>query len=513
MAMGGATVTPHRQNFIAMRFIILSLFLLAQLNAISQIVPEFSDLSSRSFYSKSRFSSLLLDDGLLYYNSSPDNPYSLFKVDFNAEIIDSAITSNNGMNYSGVLYSHNNRLFLVGQANPAFVNWDQVFRERRRAIIEFDSDLNIIGEHLYDIMPYSTGYTLNSSYSLASAEGFGFVQPLDGMGLINDTMWMLREYVFVDTITFAPLATRQRLEKVGLNGMVYDTVDIGYYLQDYLSSIVLDSRIYVYAASSECCGSALIDATSASQFDLAGNFVQKLSLAPPGASFDPNYSTSGVRLGDRIYSSYADGGFFGVPCETAVIDVRDLDFNRLHIAKVPDCGMAPTGTKCYAVQEGAVFFMTRNGDGDIGLYKYDLALNLIWKKTYDFEQPHFGIAINSMPDGGVIMECFEGEEILKLYKVAPNGDIVSSTRIPINMGVELSVFPNPFTESITIEGALAQKLVAELYDSAGKLVFKSKLETNTPFNLSQGIASGAYFLVLRNAETMQLVGTEKLVKR
>jgi hypothetical protein len=490
-----------------MRISYLFLFLLLNISVIKgQDYPEFSDLSSREF-SRPYFSSVEVSDGFLYLSRQNTADFKLFKVNYDGVVTDSALTSVDGYKISGYLYFINNRIFLIGSAYRPLINFDQLFYVRRNSILEFNQDLDLIGVHLYNNMPY--GYF----EAIGSILDYNFYQPLTSFHLEGDTMSMIHFYYKLDTITFVPSTQAVVLDKVGLNDSIYSQKYIAGNLGSYNGAVILNDKIFIHGWTSECCYPVLIDFTSVGEFTADGDFVRKISLAPPDVWLDPAVPSSGILMNDRVFTSYNDAQFYPPICEeeAAVIDIRDKDFNLLHLAKVPDCGFYPSGTKCFAEQGNKIYFLTRNALGDIGLYQYDTLLNLQWSKFFDFAEPHLGFALNSTPDGGCIMECFVGD-ILKLYKVDCFGNIVSSTQLPIRAKDNVTLFPNPFTESLTISGVTDPKALVQVYDLAGKLCQSVVWTNNTPFVVNTSLTKGMYVVVGSSLLDGRVLFSERVVK-
>jgi hypothetical protein len=426
-------------------------------------------------------------------------------------LIDSAKTlTNEGLKGDGNLYTANNRIFLIGSSFPDFSNFNQLMVERRNSILEYNQDLDLIGVHLYNTMPLNNFVTLNTATGLVS---FNFFQPLTSFHLNADTMSIIRYYTQLDTLTFITEGTSPILEKVGLNDTVYLEKNLGYNLTYFNGAVILDDKIFAYAYASEVGGPVFIDFTSVGELTSNGDFVRQISLAPSNAWIDPAVPSSGIMLNNRIFTSYNDPGFYLPECgeEAAVIDIRDKDFNLLHLAKVPDCGFYQTGTKCFAEQGNKIYFLTRNALGDIGLYQYDTLLNLQWGKIFDFQESHLGISLNSTPDGGCIMECFVGD-ILKLYKVDCFGNIVSSTQLPIGNQGKISIFPNPFADSFTIEGVNAPKALVQLHDLSGKLCQSLVWNKGASIAVNATLPSGMYVVTVRSLLDGRVLFSERVVK-
>lgn len=77
--------------------------------------------------------------------------------------------------------------------------------------------------------------------------------------------------------------------------------------------------------------------------------------------------------------------------------------------------------------------------------------------------------------------------------------------------IEVSVFPNPTSDFLTIQTETVENIRYELYDAQGKCVLQGKLTgTQTSVHVSE-LATGSYSLNLLNAT--QLLKSIKLIKQ
>lgn len=477
-------------------------------------LPEFSNLSSREINRSDYFHSLRVSDGILYFAPTTDNVNMLYKVGFNGTLLDSVNLSFGDYKFTGYLTPYKDgKVIFVGEANKPFLNYDQSFTDRRAVVIVLNQDLDFVSIDLYDILPYGAGrVTSTQTGSLGTV-----IQPTTGIGVINDTVFVAKEYYYYDTLTFNLTDIDRVLEKMVINGTAFPTVSISSTSLDVYTAVFTDESMYLYGQSSDCCGGIIVDPSAVGEYDLAGNFVEKHTLLVTSIGFDPVFESVGNRFGDRIYSSFVDeGGFFGEQCASAMLDIRDLDFTLQDRIKVPDCGMAPSGTKCVAMNGEDIYYLTKTSDYNLGLYKYDTLLNLIWGKIYDFEDPHFGLSINDTPDGGVVLECViktedPSSDILKLYKISPSGDIVSSNSLVLQVGHAPVVYPNPFSSQFSVEGLPTTSATAQLYDQLGRLLYTEVFD-GTPIRCPSHFLPGNYLLCLRNTGTGELLHSQWVVK-
>jgi hypothetical protein len=501
-----------------MRIFFLLVLLTCSARAPGQAIPEFSDLSSRPLSSQSGCSSLKIPDGMLYYVNTPDFPNKLYKVNFDGMLLDSAVFSTDVYRYSGQLYSTNGRFFLIGDERKPFVNWLQASADSRRCVIEFDENLDVVRIDRYNLLPApaGTGVGVITSLQFTVGSGSTLFQPIAAHHLKGDTMMMLRSYVFFDTSTFQEQGRSLLLEKVVLGDTSYTVRNISNYTEQLRGAVIQDDSIYVFANASECCGGFLLDYTSVGVFNADGDWVRKIAvLSEPGGLDEIAADANGILLYDRIFTSYTDvNNIFNPACESAVIDIRDKNFNSLRLAKSPLCGFYPAGARCSAQSGNTIYFHVRSSDGDIGLCRYDSLLDLQWSQVYDFNEPHLGISVNTTPDGGCLLECVassDNNNILKLYKISPEGNIISSVTLPAGREQLVLVYPNPFIDEINIEAAGQTSLTVELFDAGGKPVWRQQT-TGLPLRVEPALPPGIYFLRAGTQDGTQLICNQPLVR-
>lgn len=495
-----------------MRPIILSILLFAVAEIQAQL-PEFSDLSSRGINRFDVFHSLRLSDGILYFAPTADNVNMLYKVGFDGALLDSVNLSQGDYKFTGYLVARGDEVLFVGEAYKPFLNYNQTFIDRRAVVAVLNDALDVVSVDLYDILPYIAGSALSTQIGPLLM----YIQPSIGIGVFGDTVVVAKEYSYFDTLTLLPIANSRVLERMIINGPALPTQSIGTTSADVYTAVFTQASIYVYGQSSDCCTGLLIDPAAVGEYDLAGNFIQKhVLLETPSLDFDPTFAAVGNRIGQRIYSSFVAEGFFGQPCTSAMIDIRDLDFGLIRQAKVPDCNMAPTGTKCVAISNNEIYYLTTSTDYNLGLYKYDSLLNLIWSKFFDFEVPHYGIALHDTPDGGVILECGisglgQGPDLLKLYKISPAGDIISSSSLALPSAKAPVVYPNPFSSQFSIQGLPPYETSVELYDPLGRLLFTA-VSNGAPIQCPHHLKPGTYLLCVHNMDTRERVHSQWVIK-
>ncbi|MFZ4476554.1 MAG: T9SS type A sorting domain-containing protein [Saprospiraceae bacterium] len=80
---------------------------------------------------------------------------------------------------------------------------------------------------------------------------------------------------------------------------------------------------------------------------------------------------------------------------------------------------------------------------------------------------------------------------------------VSSTTTPI-LNSTLRITPNPANGSFRVTRQTALSGMCSLYDGQGKLVFQTKLDQQTTFDLQTNLPNGLYWMRIKTAETLEM---------
>lgn len=80
---------------------------------------------------------------------------------------------------------------------------------------------------------------------------------------------------------------------------------------------------------------------------------------------------------------------------------------------------------------------------------------------------------------------------------------VSSTTTPI-LDRTIRITPNPTTGIFQVTRQTAQAGMCNMYDSQGKLVFQTKLDQRTTFDLQTNLPNGLYWMRIKTAETLEM---------
>ena len=346
--------------------------------------------------------------------------------------------------------------------------------------------------------------------------------PLENIGWVGDTLFCIRKYFTADTLAPSVHLTGSELvlEKIRLETGKAKTLPI---IQNTYTSITFTDDKFFASGIFPSDENFLFGAVAGS-FTLDGRLIQRFDFDPPGESdFNSAAGHGGVieRKSNRIYSGYVGGGSSpDCPTGTTVIDQRDLEFNFIRRKRVPDCHMVPGGSNCFAFDsKGNVFYQTEssndpNGDINIGLYKYDTSLNLIWKRVFDFPENHRAFSVSETDDDGVILETVvttvEGWT-WKLYKVDASGNVVSS--VERSLGSAGPVFyPNPFRDGLSLSVPLSEEAVVLVRDASGRVCAQYVLSAGENRIEAGGLPAGWYVLELLSAATGARLGWQKVVK-
>jgi hypothetical protein len=185
--------------------------------------------------------------------------------------------------------------------------------------------------------------------------------------------------------------------------------------------------------------------------------------------------------------------------------------------------MTPYGTegKFYLGQQiqGADFATYAEGE-DLIVYRYEYFLDWdaanVWASAVGQDEVNEMIPTS---DGGAILVGYNtnfstGGNGAIVMKIGPNDDFpqshvppVYSTIVSVQTVEQLSnlkVFPNPFTNELTIQNTLPEPVSYFMYDIMGKLIQGGKIDLNGKIN-TENLQRGSYLLkIQRGAEICQL---------
>jgi hypothetical protein len=109
-----------------------------------------------------------------------------------------------------------------------------------------------------------------------------------------------------------------------------------------------------------------------------------------------------------------------------------------------------------------------------------------------------------------------GIELVKYDSTSSSDDYKSENTASITRkGIEFSLYPNPFTESIQIETGSDQLLNLNIYNLNGQLVLNTLMSKSYSWNGSSNdgslIPAGIYLVRITDKKSGQLVWTEKII--
>lgn len=451
------------------------------------------------------FNSLPIEDGLLYTLRDPDDQPWLYKVDFNGKLIDSVSLIYQQYKLFGTLCASGNKYFLVGEAQPPFQSFFQTFRDRRACVAIFDKNLELENIYLYNNLPENSGWI----QALETGSLGTRIQPVGGAVVRKDTVYMVKNYSYFDTLDFSGRGFDRVLERYILGKDALPSKSVKQTTNTVYAVVYTDEDIYLYGQSIAGNGQAADQTGAVGKYTYSGRYLRNEKfIESPSFEFDPVFESIGNRFGSEIFSCYVDGGNLDPLCASTVLDVRDLQFQLKKRVKIQECGWAPSGARCVASNGKDHFILLKDLDGNLGLIKYNQNLDIIWSRFLSFSLPHTGIGISATPDGGVVLDCIirGQQEILKLYKVNSNGEIISNTPTPEFQSVLFKLYPNPFSERLYVESLLPAPANIEvlLTDLMGRILFQQPLTSNT-IDLPGNLVSGMFCLQMKDIHTGKLL--------
>ena len=231
-----------------------------------------------------------------------------------------------------------------------------------------------------------------------------------------------------------------------------------------------------------------IIATGRHQYTTDGvNNFTKIALVKllTNGNFDAGFGNNGIVLANRDSSN--------------LIDLAN-DLNIL-----PDGKIICTGATPDAAGSIANFLLIRfNANGTI-----DSTFNGIGYKTVDFDNSNaYGYSFLIQPDGKILCAGSIDFSIGCMARLDIN-DLAASSFVPQSF----SVYPNPFSESITIENKKLnlENAAVELYDISGRKLFEYKLDgTSNSIQMNKSLSKGNYLLKITSEEKSETI---KIIKQ
>lgn len=431
----------------------------------------------------------------------------IYKVSQGGVVADSLSLNFDDFIRTGVVQASEGRLFFIGRKNIEFdgTNALDVWLSQEKNVLELGPDLEILSEQSYNVVPLGAGVTIQTANLSTS------VMWPESHFIRDDTLWSVTPFLIFDIQNNTTLGDQYWFDKVGLDGSIYQNFEMEN-VGSYFSAAFTESNFYVYGdVGGEVIGGGIFNTTPVGQYDLNGDLMGTLEYDDQFTAYFGSGSIGQYHEG-RLFSAYMAGYAIteGCPDSSVVIDIRTPEFELIQRFKLPDCDLWTSGRKPFAfTEDGFTYFTVRNYTGSVFIYKFDADMDLVWSQEYDLPQ-HFPVSLNLTNDGGVILECIESSNTLRLYKVTGDGDIVSSVKFDQALAVEGYFYPNPFQGQVTLSRPVpADQTDLFATDISGKtygpLAFNG---TNADLGF---LPAGQYVLSLR-AESGRILFNQLAVK-
>jgi hypothetical protein len=351
--------------------------------------------------------------------------------------------------------------------------------------------------YFYNSIPENAGWLL----SIQTGTLGTFIQPVGNSVVSNDTAYLVKNYLYFDTLGLNGLGYDRVLERYLLGEDALPSRSVKFTPNTVYSTVYANDLIYLYGPSLSNDPNTNEQYGSVGRYSYRGTYLgnEKL-LNDSQLEFDPVNEAIGNRFEERIYSCYVEDGLLAPACANAVLDIRDLKFQLLNRVKIQECGWATSGSRCVAVNDKDISILLKDSEDNLGIVKYNNALELQWSRFLSFPEPHSGLGISATPDGGLVLDCFlrrAQEEVIKLYKISANGEIISNVALTGGSNAAFQVYPNPFTETLQLETTqdATGPLEVRMVDVFGRLAYRQTL-TGTTWQVPGQLPQGMYHLQL-----------------
>lgn len=291
--------------------------------------------------------------------------------------------------------------------------------------------------------------------------------------VFEDTIYAIGRYLLFDTM-INTLGADLRYFKANFNG---DTYQNRSFPGQMYNAFFQKNKMYFQGSNNNPNDPWLPPAVGS--YDGDGQFIDGWNFDNSTSGEFPWGACGGI-IDNRLYFSYGgrDVSLAGCPNQTVAIDVRDTNFQVLYRFKVEECDYKYAGNMPFTKgKDGSIYFQAIHKDfKKFMVKKYTPQMEVLWSEEYDFSSiPFFTIPMKLVPadDGGVIAHCREelnGISYVRLYKISPDGDIISSTTIGKSGTAEASVLsPNPCIDVVQYTGKSTAKLNVMLYSMDGRI--------------------------------------------
>ena len=473
--------------------------LLFFLGAYGQSYPEFSSLSRQSYLN---FSATSTSENLFYclrtVVGDQVTGHTTYKLNNDAQIMDSVFHSQDGIDRWGWIAAQEERIFFHG------IRWvGSAFTNIRHTVIEYDQQLEQVGETI------GASLTPNTGFIFFQSTGFITMTQMSDFHLYNDTLLAAYQFLMIDS----PLVFQGRRNfflKTGLDGTVYVKKELP--VNEMYNVFFGNGKMYVQGSTYV----SPFDPRALSEFDSNGDLIRGIDYDSWGSG-EFLEGSLGLWHKGRFYLTYVgkNDNLPGCATDNAAIDVRDSSWAVLHRFKLPDCGYRVSGKVPFAFDAQDNVYYAAQGAQKVIVYKFTPDFQVIWKKELDFSgQPGiiFPATLLTTSDGGVVVNCVEDFSYLRIFKISPTGDVVSSTSLPLSKAsTGPAVYPNPTVGPLRVLPDFSAAAVAQVTSIDGRLMGVFDLSAQQ-IDLS-AYPSGMYAISLWAAGRRVLLGTEVVVKQ
>jgi hypothetical protein len=428
----------------------------------------------------------------------------IYQIFQNGLVSDSIDLHNGGTWHNGVHRAIDSRLYYFGVTSKTGQDYTE-----RYSVFELNSQLNKIRS--FESAAFSTlrGLVTNTQNS------YGYVDRAYDFTMLNDTIYSIGKYFLVDS-PLVILGVKTIFFKASMKGKTYLDKAIN---AEIKNCFFHKNKFYIQGIVANPDNPGL--AYPMAQFNHEGNLVKGYTFDKEPLGFP--YAGCGGAIDDLLYLSYVseDATQKGCKQNNVCIDIRDTNFVCLYKFKIDECDYLYSGRLPFAKgKDGSIYFQAVHKDyKSMILKKYSPDMQPIWSKVYDFpDDSLYTIPIEILPtdDGGVLMhhqQRVNATTLIRLYKVSPDGDIVSSTVFggANKPKKETVLSPNPCTDRVTYTGAHGGALTALVYDMNG-VSHGEMTSVSGAFDTSK-LPSGVYQVALFDpTDHKTVLHTQTLVK-
>jgi hypothetical protein len=495
-----------------MRILFFFLLALSQIATAQEKLTPFSELSG---IPDAYFQSVQISDGYLYVVPTYNPTYQLrfFKLNEEGKIVDSLVINNDSTLYTGHLYRQNGVNYFVAMSYPMpFDNFFISSSNTQREVFKISDDLKIVSHKKIGKLPNqyaSNAATTTLGVSVFQSEGV-FVQ--------KDTLFLMQSYFIMDSIGVWPKSRGVRYEQIGIGtNSFWNQKEMPILQGNFYGSFITDKYLYSFGElDTKMFPSGIpYNAGLMGKFDKTGKLLLPAEIDKEGSGVLGD-GLMGTLHNNNIYCAYS-GRFKNEVCEEriATIDRRDLNFNMIKRATVSHCNAKPSGNNPFAfAPNGDIYFQCALG-AQVGIYKYNSNLDLLWGKLYDLPY-HAPLSIKITKDNGILVECSElvpatGKTYVKLYKLNADGNVTSTINLGNITSSKNLFYPNPFQSQLTLHEAIEGASEVQLYDMSGRVIGIFSIH-NTTIEINEQLPKGVYIAQLKDIKG-SILGMQTIVKQ